>query len=226
MATLTDFRLRISAKMGLDNTVSGDQGLIDSWVNEAVSEVLQRTRVQVQLGTMAVTAGTADYTLSTNILAIDDLYITGLSDSTQHQLLRRSPSEILNMRIGSSGGTPPVRFFALNGAFTLMLYPTPNQADTITIYYVPRPATLTAGSDTPTDIPTEYHKAVEYYGLWQAGQYTNDSQSQEGETFHKMYESELVVLKRGIRQRGGRKLSPAVVGRRRANVGAPSQLDV
>lgn len=228
MATLTDFRLRISAKLGLDNTVAGDQGLIDSWVNEGVAEVLTRSRVNVAVGTMAMTANTFDYTLPSTILAIDEVFITDIA-GTKYSMYRKSPLELLQMRIGGTGGTPPVRFYALNGTSLLMVYPTPVAADVISIYYVPRPATLSAGSDTPSDIPSEWQKAVEYYGLWQGAQYIDDGASQQGEMFRKLYEDELAKLKRAAIHRGGRKLSPAVVGRRGGRttlLGSPSQQEV
>ena len=34
MTTFATFRSNVANKIGLDNTVSGDQGLIDSWINE------------------------------------------------------------------------------------------------------------------------------------------------------------------------------------------------
>lgn len=227
MATLTDFRLRICAKLGLDNTVGGDQPLVDSWINEAVSETLTRIRTNVTVSTMALTNGTFDYTLPTQLLAIEEIYVTPATGTEQYMLYRKSPLEILQMRIGGSGGTPPVRFFALNGASLLMVFPTPNAADTLTVYGVSRPATLTAGSDTPSEIPVEWHKTIEYYGCWQAGQYANDGASQNGEAYRKLYEDELTKFKKAARQRGGRKMSPAVVGRGRMRViGTPSQQGV
>lgn len=229
MATLTDFRLRISAKLGLDNTVAGDQGLIDSWVNEGVVEALTRSRINVAAGTMALTANTADYTLPTQILALDELYLAPVGQSQLYAMYRKNPLEIIDMRIGSTAGTPPARFYALSGTSLLMVYPTPAAADVLTIYYVPRPATLSAGSDTPSDIPSEWQKVVEYYGCWQAAQYTDNAASQEGQLWRSLYENELSLMKRAALHRGGRKLSPAVVGRNatsRRMVGSPSQQDV
>lgn len=229
MATLADFRLRIAAKLGLDNTVAGDQGLIDSWVNEAVAEVLTRSRVNVIAGNMALTPGFYDYTLPTQILALDECFISPVGMNQAYLMTRKSPLEIIQLRVGSSGGTPPVVFYALNGTNLLMVFPTPVLADVITLYYVPRPLPLTGPTDTPADIPVEWHKVVEYYGLWQGAQYQNDSASNQGTNFEKLYEDELAKLKRSALHRGGRKLSPAVVGRsvsRMGMRGSPSQQGV
>lgn len=230
MSTLTDFRSRISAKLGLDNTVAGDQPLIDSWVNEGVAEVLTRSRVNVAVATMTLTAAAYDYTLPTQILALDEIFIADSVSSVLYRMNRKSAQEILDMRIGSQlQGAPPVRFYALNGTSLLMVFPTPAAADTLTIYYVPRPATLSAGADTPSDIPSEWQKVIEYYGLWQGAQYINDAPSQNGNTYRALYEDELAKLKKAALHRGGRKLSPAVVGRGLGagrQIGQPSQQGV
>src|SRR5579863_1663825 len=228
---LSDFRSRVSSKLGLNNTVAGDQPLIDSWINEAISEVLTRSRVNVVPGTMTLTGGSYDYTLPTQILALDEIYLTDASTLVWYRLERRSPAEIITFRVGTQfQGSPPVRWFALNGTSTLMVYPTPTAADTLTFYYIPRPAQLVNATDYNSDIPSEWQKTIEYYACWQAGQYMNDAASQEGNLFRGLYEDELAKLKKAAIHRGGRKLSRAVVGRnpggRNAPIGLPSQQDV
>lgn len=229
MSTLTQLRAAISGKLGLDNTVAGDQTFIDAWINEGYTEIIARTKVNVQVATMALTAGSTDYTLPTQILALNDLYITDASNSVLSRMIRVSSEEILNMRIGTQNqGAPPVRWYALNGANLLMVYPAPAAADTLTAYYIPRPTALTAGSDTPSAIPTEWHTTIEYFGLWQGGQYINDGASQNGATYQQLYEAALAKMRKAALHRGGRKLSPAVVGRQnqRSPIGQPSQQGV
>lgn len=233
MTTLANFLLVVSAKLGLDNSgtigssPTADQTLMIGWVNEGVTDVLVRTRCNIQPATMTLTATTYDYTLPTQIMALDEIYITDASTSVWYRMERQSPQELLNLRIGTQfQGSPPVRWYALNGNSTLMVYPTPTAADVLTIYYVPRPTALAAGSDVPSDIPSEWQKAVEYYTLWQAATYMNDAPSQSGQLFMQQYEAELVKLKKASRQKGGLKMSPAVVGRRIGRVvaiGQPSQ---
>ena len=225
MADLNGFRLSVSSKLGLDNTVAGDQTLIDQWINEGVADVLVRSRVKIAVGTMTLTAQSGDYVFPTGILAIEDVYLT--SGGTQYSMNRVSPIELLDMR-RNSVAVSPSQFYALNGSSLLMLYPTPdNSVDQITIYYVARPVTLSAGTDTPSDIPTEFHKAVEYYALSQAADYSDDSMSQDGARYTAMYETVLKTLKKAALQKGGRRLSPAVVGhKRRRAYGRPDQQQV
>lgn len=228
MATLGTFRTAVAAKLGLQNDPAGDQPIIDIWVNEGVSEILTRSRINVVPGTMALTSGSFDYTLPTQILALDEMYVTPVGSTQPYLMYRKSPAEIVQLRVGATGGTPPTRFYALSGTTLLMVYPTPTVADVLTLYYVPRPATLTAPGDTPSDIPLEWHKAVEYYACWQAGQLTDSSTTQEGNLYRQLYEDELKAMKRAAIHRGGRKLSRAVVGKgaSRKMAGSPSQQGV
>ena len=223
--TLDDFRTAVASKLGLDNTVAGDQPLIDTWINRGVADVLVRSRVKVSIGTMTVTASANDYVLPGGIMAIEDLFIS--SGGSSYSLERVSPIELLDMRRNSVAVSPSTRY-AINGSSLLMLYPTPdNSADVITIYYVPRPVTLAAGTDTPSDIPIEFHDSVEYFALSQAADYADDSMSQDGSRYTQMYESRLKSLKKAALQKGGRRLSPAVVGhRRRKTFGRPDQQGV
>jgi hypothetical protein len=229
VATLQDFRTNITAQLGLDAIGNSDQTFVDGWVNEGVVEVMQRCRINVVSGTLILVAAQFDYTLSTTILALEEMFVTPVGQTQAYLMYRKTPGEIIQMRVGASGGTPPVRFYALNGATTLMVYPTPTAADVITYYNVPRPATLSSPADTPSDIPVEWHKAIEYYGCFRAAQYTDNSSSQMGQMWQKLYEAELIAIKKAMRQRGGRKLSPAVVGRypgRVSLIGSPSQQGV
>lgn len=232
--TLGTFLTQISSNIGLDNSgtigssPTKDQTLMIGWVNEAIVDVVSRTKCNVGVATLTLTAGSYDYTLDTNILALDECYNQDVSQSVYYRLQRVTAEQVINYRVGNQFiNAPPVRWYALSGANLLMLYPTPTSADVLTFYYVPRPNALAASSDTNSQIPAEWQKAVEYYGCWQAGKYMNDSASKNGADFMQLYEAELVKLKKAMRSLGGRKLAPAVVGSRSGGrqwpIGEPSQ---
>lgn len=46
--TLAQYRSAISSKLGLENTTAADQGFIDLWVNEGVTDVMIRTDCRVR----------------------------------------------------------------------------------------------------------------------------------------------------------------------------------
>lgn len=212
MATLADFRTRVSAKLGLDNTTSGDQGLIDSWVNEGVVDVVLRSRCKVSRADLALTAGSNDYSIDTDILRV--LEMTIASGTQTYSMERKTVDEILRLR-KAGPGTSPARFYAVAGSNMLMVYPTPGANEEITMYYVARPTTLATGSDSPNDIPSEYHKLVEWYALSEGADYDDDTSSGQGSMYLAKYEAGLARLKKSIVLKGGTRLAPARPGRRR-----------
>lgn len=222
---LGDFRTIISAKLGLNNDPAFDQPLIDTWVNRGYIDVLVKSRCKITTATMALTPGAYDYTLATSLLAVNEAFVTDVQQTVTYRLEHVSPQEILDYRVGTQfAGAPPVRFYAVDGHDLLMVYPTPDAADTITIYYTARPDTLTQDSDEPSDVPVEWQTTIEMYACWQAGQYQNDVASQNGQTYLAMYFQELRNLKKASLKMAGRRLSPAVVGHRsRRPIGRPDQ---
>lgn len=219
MATLSELRTRVSAKLGLDNTASGDQPLIDGWLNEGVREVLLDTHCYVAKATMNLSANVGDYDLPTTILAIHDIYVTSGGEDGMFE--RVSADEILRRRRADAAvaATGTTRYYAVNGANMLMVYPTPAAADTITIYYVPRPTELSSSAHDPSSttyggVPVEYHKAIEFYALAEGADYDDDSSSAQGERYRALYERQILKTKRRIRNRGGRSLGRATLGRR------------
>ncbi len=214
MATLTTFRAAVAHKIGsLSASDSNDQALIDEWVNQGVTDVMLRTGIKVVADTVSLSAGVGDYTLDTDILAIREMVVTSAGDD--YNLTQVTPHEIRRWRRGLSGTGSPVYRYAVEGANLLMVYPTPSSADVLTVYYVPRPATLTSGSDSPTEIPTEFHKAVEYYALAEAADWDDDSSSAQGQRYWDMYEREIGKAKRSKLTRGGARLPTAFLARRR-----------
>jgi hypothetical protein len=212
MATLATFRTTVAAILGLDNQTTGDQGLIDGWVQEGYQDVLLRTGCYVIADNTLLTAGTENYTISQSILKTVGLTLT--SGSNLYELERRTVNEILEFRRGSSSqGVPWV--YAVAGGNLLMLYPTPaSSTDSIRIYYVPAPTALTA-PDTPTLVPPEWHKLIEWYALWRGADYDDDGSSNQGERYKTQYLDGIKEFRRVIRQKGGSRLAPARLRNRR-----------
>lgn len=219
MATLAQFRTRISQKIGLDNSAaSTEQVLVDSWVNEGILDLLMETQVYVTEASATLTAGAGDYLLDSNILEIKDVFCT--SQAVNYILDHVSPDEIIQRRSATNIPTGPARLYAVNGANNLMIYPSPQTGDSLTFWYVPRPTALANPGDDPSSaalggIPTEWHKAIELYALWQAGDYADDDTSQQGERYRTAYEAWLKRVKKERSYKGGRRLGAITPGRRR-----------
>lgn len=222
-------RAAVSAKLGLDNSVAGDQTNIDGWLNEGVVDVLTRTGCYVTSATMTETSGTGDYTLDTGILKVVGLSWSNSSTGSIPEQV--SIPEILALRIMSPASTSwPASCYAVAGANLLMVWPTPSGADVITIYYVPRPTVMSSGANDPSvstygGVPSEYVKAVEYYACWQAGDYNNDQQSEGGERYRVLYEQMLARIRSETVRKGGR-LGRAQVGALRPNARGRNRNDL
>lgn len=192
--------------------------LCDGWVNEAVVDILMETQVYVVESTASLTAGQGDYVMDSNILLIKDVYVS--SGGSNWTFDHVSPDQIIQYRTSSTIGGGPSRYFALNGADVLMLYPTPSSGDSLTLYYVPRPTALSDAPDDPSQaslggIPSEWHKAIQWYALWQAGDYMDDDSSHNGQDYRQEYEAWLKRIKKERSRKGGRRIGAIVPGRRR-----------
>jgi len=209
MATLADFRTRVASKLGLDNSAgSAEQLLTDSWCNEAVVEILLRTQCTVETGEMATTVGVWDYQLSTNILAMRDIWREDANGRID-PVIRLSEQEILDLHRSSTSSSAAFTKYATSGANLLLIWPTPTAVYTLDLLYVPRPTVMSSGSHDPSTltygrIPTEFHKAIEYYALWQGAEYDENRGSQGGERYRTLFENYLAqVIRPAMKRKGG-----------------------
>lgn len=219
MANLATLRSRVSKKLGLDETASGDEEtLVTGWLNDAVLDVLVETHVRVARdSSVALTADVADYELSSTILAIHNI-----TDSDGIPLQRVTEEEINQYRRASASATSVMRY-AVSGSNLLMLWPTPSTAATLSIYYVPRPTAMSSGTHDPSDttyggIPAEWHKALEFYALWQAADYDDDVTSAQGDRYYGQYQLWINKIRKHTRLKGGRRQPSLRLGRRESMI--------
>lgn len=207
MATLATFRTAVASELGLQNDTSGDQTQIDKWVNEGVVDVVIQTACAISSTSISLTSGTSDYSLSASIMRIYDAYVS--SNSVSYYLQHVTPDDVLAMRRASLANVSPAVYYAVAGNL-LMVYPTPDATQSMIVYYVPRPATLSGSADTPSEIPAEYHPGVEYYALMRGASYIDDGSSGMGQAYAQQYQVWLRKVKRyGTALRGGHRLPPA-----------------
>jgi hypothetical protein len=223
MSTLATLEGNVAGALGLDwdssSPTAGDGPRLLGWANDAVIDMLRRTHCYVSSATLTMTANTGDYRLDSSILAIEDIYMT--SSGTNYKVKRITTTEMLDLRLYNSSSSI-MQLYALSGVDMLMVYPLPLQADTLTIYYVPKPTALANASDDPSNgtlggIPTEYHYGLELYMMWKAADATDDDGSQNGETYRRMYLGDpsappgteqrdgfIGTMKKDIRRKGGK----------------------
>lgn len=242
MSTLATLQGNVAGVLGLDfdstSPSSGDGPRLLGWANDAVVDMLKRTHCYIKTEAIQLTANVGDYDLqatNTEILAIDDIYLT--SGGANFRVRRMSSTDLINLRLFQVT-TAPIQMYALSGANLLQVYPTPAQADSLNIYYVPRPTALANGTDDPSSttlggIPSEYHYGLELYMMWKAADFNDDESSSSGETYRREYEGDpgappgprkagfIGMMKKDIRDRGGKHLAGILIPPRNRRVYIP-----
>lgn len=211
---LGNYRTEVAAMLSLNVDDADELALIDQWVNEGVEYVVAEGQTKVASTTADLQANQGDYELDTNILRI--LWIqTATSGGSTAELEQIGPTEILRRRLTASDSSSPSYLYAVDGANLLMLYPIPAGADVLTIYYVPRPATLANPGDTPDEIPSEFHRIVTLYVLWRGADYDDDQSSAQGSRYKQQLDEAITGMRSRINRKRGRRMARATVSRRR-----------
>lgn len=218
---LNDFRTRAARVVGMSTSTSADTDLIDAWANEAVTLFLADTKCYTQLASLSVTADQGDYDLDSDVLALKDLYYD--PESGDSLIMEPTSSrEITRMRLFTGTTEVAPRFFSLEGASLLRIYPLPASSnDTLHIVYVPRPASaLAATGDDPSvaaygGVPLEFHHILEAYVKWRAAEAEEHRASQNGLTFQAEWERGLSFARAKINRKDGVWKGRKVGGRKR-----------
>lgn len=227
-------RTNVAGALGLDPTA--DASRLTGWANDAVVDMLKRTHVYIAKETLTMAANQGDYELDASIIAIDDIYLT--SGGSNFRVRRLATTDLINLRLFSVTSAP-IQMYAISGANMLMVYPTPLQADTLSIYYVPKPTAMSADGDDPSTaalggIPTEFHEGLEMYMMWKAADAFDDSSSSNGETYRRWYLGDPTAppgseqkfgfigkMKHDIRDKGGKHLGGILIPPRNRRIYIP-----
>jgi hypothetical protein len=218
---LQTFRSRVAFAVGATTADSTELTLIDGWINEGVVQFLKDTKVWQKTAVLGVTAGSGDYTLDTDILALTDLWFEP-ADGVQDVILEPVDSrEILRMRRQESAADVGPRYYALQGAHLLMFHPSPqSSSDLLHLIYTPRPSALSATGDAPSteskgNIPEEFHPTIEAYAKWKAGQAFEHRPSEYGLNWQAEYERGVAMVRSNLNRKAGVFKAPKRAGRRR-----------
>lgn len=231
---LNDFRTRAARVSGMSTSDSGDLALLDSWANEGVVQFLKDTKIHKRTASLAVTAGTSDYELDTDILSFVDVWMEPANSSDLSRLLeRRDGADIRQMRLYDDATDVSVMYYGLDGANFLLLYPAPlSSSDTLHISYVPRPSSsLSVTSDSPSStayggIPSEFHPLVEAYVKWKACEAEEHRPSENGLQFQSEWERGIAKVKADMNRKSGVMAAPAQWGRRPKRIPSSPGIDL
>jgi hypothetical protein len=157
--------------------------VLQQLANEAVLDVLKRTKIHVRRTTLDLTAGVTDYDLSQTVIRLWSLAYEGA------EMLEVGEGDLLAYDEGDN------RIFQMPGYNMLILGWEPAANEEIEALYTPRPIDMTQDSHDPALvtyglIPEEWHDALVNYICWKAGEITRDQMSGMGEKFRRMYEGD------------------------------------
>lgn len=207
---------RVARKMGL-STDSGtdDLAFLQDLANAAVVEVLMRTHCYIDIGEMTLISGQAEYRLDPNVLAVDDGRGSSPAGMGNYRLV--SLEEMIR-RQSVGFVAPSARQVCAFDGDLLIVSPTPADSSTvIRFYYVPKPSPMAQDSDDPSTanfggIRVEYHRALEYYMLWQAAEDVEKKSPMGPNDYFEIFQGECKLIRDRKWALAGRKLAPAAVG--------------
>lgn len=208
------------ARSGADGTEEYQQ--IQDVVNDAVIDILSRTRLYIRTVDLTLTAGEDEYDWGSSVLNIHNLRYMKSDGSSGDELVEVSPGDIA----GSGSGT-----YAIMGYNRICLGWTPvASTDPTTLklrgWYTPKPSAMVNDNDDPSTstfglIPVQFHAgALMNYGAWKLNDMAGGVAA-ESERYRTMYEgqrgdtpigSDLGDIKYYINKRAG---SGSQQGRRR-----------
>ncbi len=159
MATFAQIKTRAqNLALASDDT---EAGLV---VNDALTDIVVGAQLKVTQVTKDLTAGTTVYDISTDFAitdfgALQYLEYAATGGTSSYLLEPISADELL--ALNATNATGATRQYAFLGLDTIRLWPGPQTTgDDLKIYYAQTPTALSAASDTPTDIPSQWHWLV------------------------------------------------------------------
>lgn len=195
MATYTQIQTRAQNKALSQNAT--DAAL---YANEVYRDVVARCRLNRTVASKNLTAGQWRYSLTSDFsltpLSIEHVTYTAPGATTSYPLEPTNDQEII--RLNQTVGTGSSRAYAMVGLDTFYLYPVPQGADSITLYYQAAPTAMSAGSDTPSLIPSEWQHIVTYGTAWKLAQ---DEDAGLEMQLKQMYEAEMAQFRGEIDKR-------------------------
>jgi hypothetical protein len=202
--TRADLIRHCALELGLDKTNGSDEYLLMvDWANDGVVDVLMETRIHLDTGDQALSAGTDDYYQDASILAVDERTIE--ANTFPIQLV--SISDIFEARRGSASSDYVMKL-AFEGDL-MMVWPTPSSSVVVHYVYVPKPSPMTSDTHDPSvstygGIPSWAHPAILSYMLWRGSRYDEKKTPHTPSQYHDFYQLELQKIRKRLKRIAGR----------------------
>jgi len=189
--TRGQIKKRVIQILGLDDTVGGEEAtIVDDLINEAVLDISRRTKVNMKILNIHLTAGNNSFLIPKGVLMMMDLRkMAGPSDpGAGIEMIQKHADEVL---VDPSGLT-----YSVVGYDNLLVSGGSASDRDYKAYFVPCPDPMTDDTHDPSvevygGIPEQFHyTAILNYVLWNGADYGDDITSQSGERYRLLYEGQ------------------------------------
>lgn len=168
--SMTNFLVAIRERLREPSVVTWTDTQLRRWAMEACRDVARRTKCFEKSTTIAITANLRAYTAPTDLIADGwkNAYFSPTGQSQQFKVEYRDLTSLdhawlQNQAVDTSATPSYCTIWGVVPTASLLLYPVPSQAGTLTVYYYRLPAdlwapTYAAASDSTNtiDIPEGY----------------------------------------------------------------------
>jgi hypothetical protein len=205
---------RVARKLSLDPTVgSEDYNLIAAMLNEAVTEVLLRTHIFLQLIDCQFTPGVAEYRIDSVVLAVDNQRTTSPAGQGAPEII--STAEMIARQSTNVQNAGWRRALSFEGNL-ITVNPTPDTTETLRFWAVLQPSPMTDDLHDPSNpsyggIPVP-HRQLEYYCLWQLAEDVEKTVPIGPVQYQQQFVTECKLMSTRKHHIGGRQLAPAAIG--------------
>lgn len=167
-----------------------DLAKVKDWINQRYAQVCVETHANQAIATMALTVGTDTYTLPSSVEQIINMYVTPVGSLRSRALELTSVEDLINRKVGTTSSSDQgylVTHYAVLGISEFIVWPTPQQADTVTLYYVALPTALSANTDVPILHEPWSSKLLFYGACADAGSFKGDPDQQNYAALFEMW---------------------------------------
>lgn len=195
--------LTIGVAIGTDEPE--ETALLEGLANEAVKDILTRTRVHVRRALVPLSSGEDEFEVGSSLLTIWGISRETADSNGDNGYLYKGARDFLD----------PDEY-AIVG-FNRIELGTVSSGESLSVWYSPQPTAMSADAHDPSAeayglIPAEYHRGIVNYMCWHAADMAGDQGSSRGEKYRLAYEgkdgigslgSDLGRIKWSTNTRGG-----------------------
>jgi hypothetical protein len=165
----------VKRRFGDESGVQLEDADILRWANDGQQQIVTENKVLRAKGTLATVVGTAEYTFpAESIFSVNSIHHDGIP--MRNITLQEAEETILSSDGASETGTPVV-WWLWDETFTI--WPTPEAAGTLTLYFTRYPTELTGDPNQVLDVSDKYYPALVSFVLQQAYEMDEDWQASQ-----------------------------------------------